>query len=96
MLAGGGELVPGHQVRLEEGSRSARKSSSFTALTPSPSPSPSPAAKSLSKWPSKSATVASTFSTVIALLPERFPFPNLGGGLADGDGIGEEDSQTLY
>jgi hypothetical protein len=77
---------------LEEGSRSARKSSSFTALPPSPSP----AAKSLSKWPSKSATVASTFSTVIALLPERFPFPNLGGGLADGDGIGEEDSQTLY
>lgn len=54
-----GDGLPGHQVREEEGSRSARKSSSFSLPPSSP-------AKSLSKWPSKSATVASTFSTVIS------------------------------
>jgi hypothetical protein len=51
-------LLPGHQVREEPGSRSARKSSSFTL--------PSGDAKRRSKWAPKSASVASTFSTVIS------------------------------
>lgn len=71
---GGLSCLPGHQVWLEEASRSARKRSSFTLPSAS-----SPAAKSLSKWASKSATVASTFSTVMSAL-RLLAFLGGGGG----------------